>query len=128
MAWIQKLERTNGTTSYKTYWRDPSRKVRAKTYRSRRDADRWVREVEHQKDVGTYVDPNLGKVPLSAFWDHFIRTSPPPAESTRALYAMQARTYILPHLGQEPLHAITKPMVTSFLAALPAEGGKDPSI
>jgi hypothetical protein len=94
VAWIQKLKRTDGTTSYKVYWRDPSRRIRTKTYRLRKDADRWIREVEHQKDVGTYVDPNLGKVPFSVFWDHFIRTSPPPAESTRALYAMQARTYI----------------------------------
>jgi len=84
--------------------------------------------VEHQKDVGTYVDPNLGKVPLSAFWEHFIRTSPPPAESTRALYAMQARTYILPRLGHVPLHAITRPMVKSFLADLHEQGVKDPSI
>ncbi len=128
MAWIQKLKRTDGTTSYKVYWRDPSRKIWTKTFHLRKDADKWVREVEHQKDVGTYVDPNLGKVPLSAFWEHFIRTSPPPAESTRALYAMQARRYILPHLGRAPLHAITKPMVKSFLADLHEEGVRDPSI
>ena len=94
----------------------------------RKDADRWVREVEHQKDVGMCVDPNLGKVPLSVFWDHFIRTSPPPAESTRALYAMQARTYILPHLGRVPLQRLTKPMIKSFLADLHEEGVRDPSI
>ena len=128
MAWIQRLKRTDGTTSYKVYWRDPSRKIRTKTYRTRKNADRWIREVEHQKDVGTYVDPNLGKVPLSAFWDHFIRTSPPPAESTRALYSMQARTYILPHLGRVPLQRLTKPMIKSFLADLHEEGVRDPSI
>jgi hypothetical protein len=61
VAWIQRLKRTDGTTSYKVYWRDPSRKMRTKTYRTRKNADRWIREVEHQKDVGTYVDPNLGK-------------------------------------------------------------------
>jgi integrase len=65
---------------------------------------------------------------LSAFWEHFIQTSPPPAESTRALYAMQARTHILPRLGHVPLHAITRPMVKSFLADLHEEGVKDPSI
>ena len=128
MAWIQKLKRTDGSTSYKLYWRDPSRKMCTKTFRLRKDADRKMREVEHQKDVGTYVDPNLGKVSLSVFWEHFIRTSPPPAESTRALYAMQARTHILPHLGRVPLQNITKPMVKSFLADLHDEGVRNPSI
>jgi integrase len=128
VAWIQKLKRTDGTTSYKVYWRDPSRRIRTKTYRLRKDADRWIREVEHQKDVGTYVDLNLGQVPFSVFWDHFIRTSPPPAESTRALYAMQARTHILPHLGSVPLQRLTKPMIKSFLADLHEEGVRDPSI
>lgn len=128
MAWIQKLKRADGSTSYKVYWRDPSRKTCSKTFRLRKDADRKMREVEHQKDVGTYVDPNLGKVSLSIFWEHFIRTSPPPAESTRALYAMQARTHILPHLGRVPLQNITKPMVKSFLADLHDGGVRDPSI
>jgi len=66
MAWIHKLERADGTTSYKTYWRDPSRKVRTKAFPSR--------------------------------------------------------------LGHVPLHAITRPMVKSFLADLHEQGVRDPSI
>jgi len=66
MAWIQKLERIGGTTSYKTYWRDPSRKIRTKGFRSR--------------------------------------------------------------LEPVPLHAITRPMVKSFLADLHEQGVRDPSI
>jgi hypothetical protein len=66
---------------------------------------------------------------LEDFWDYFIRTSGAGlAESTRALYTMQARRYILPHLGSAQLRTITKPRVKEFLADLQSEGVRAPSV
>lgn len=122
MGWVQKRQRKDGAFSYKVFWRDPAKRVQTKTFRRKTDAVRHLREIEHQKDVGTYIDPGLGKITLAEFWDHFIRTAAPPAESTQELYRMQARRYIIPRLGRTPLRSITKPAIRSFLADLQEEG------
>ena len=129
MAWIKRVDLKNGTFSYKACWRDPSKKIKSRTFRLKKDAQRFLIEMESKKNEGTYLDPNLGKMRLSEFWDYFIRTSGSGlAESTRALYSMQARRYILPHLGDFQLRAITKPKVKEFLADLQAAGLGTPSI
>jgi integrase len=128
VAWIQRLERKNGKFSYKVVYRDPSRRERTKTFSKRKEAEVFRADIEHQMDRGTYVDPAAGKITLEEFWEHFIRTSPPPAESTRSLYRRQARLYILPHLGNMQLRLLTKPMVKSFLADLQDQGVRDPSV
>jgi integrase len=128
MAWIQKLTRKDGSPSYKAYWRDPGRRVRSRTFKRRRDAQAFLRSIEHQKDVGGYIDPALGRITLGEFWEHFFRTAGPPAESTRALYEMQARVHILPRLGSHQLHAITRPAVRRFLADLQSDGVRPPTV
>lgn len=128
MAWIQKRQLKNGKFVYKVVYRDPSRRERSKTFSRRKDAEVFRAEIEHQKNQGNYVDPAAGKITLEEFWTYFIRTSPPPADSTRSLYERQARLYILPHLGRVQLRLITKPMVKSFLADLQDEGVRDPSV
>src|SRR4051794_14420606 len=115
MGWIQRLERKDGV-SYKAYWRDPDKRVKTRTFKKKKDALEHLNDMEHKKQQGTYVDPNLGKITLAEFWDYFLRTSGSGlAESTRALYAMQARRYILPKLGSSRLRTITKPRVKEFL-------------
>jgi integrase len=128
MAWLQKLQRKDGSCSYKAYWRDPDSRVRSKTFKRRRDADAFCREIEHEKDVGTYRDPSLGKVTLGDFWEHFIRTAGPASPSTRSLYEMQARVHLLPRLGGHRLQSISKPTVRSFLADLQEAGVRPPTV
>lgn len=93
LAWIQRLERKNGKFSYNVAYRDPSRRERMKTFSKRKDAEVYRAAIEHQTDQGTYVDSAAGKATLGEFWEHFIRTSLLPAESTRFLYRRQARLY-----------------------------------
>lgn len=128
MAWIVRRRRKDGETSYRVCWRDPGGAVHSETYRRSDDAKRRLREVEHSKDAGTYRDPSLGKVRLDDFWEYFMRTTPPPAASTRSLYAMQARRYILPRLGHYRLNVITTPVVKEFLARLRTDGVGEPSV
>jgi integrase len=128
LAWIQRLERKRGTVSYKVYWRDLGKRIRTRTFQKSKDAHRFLREIEHQKDTGSYIDPALGRITMATFWDHFIRTAGPASLSTQALYELQARKYILPRLGHVPLNVITKPLVREFLADLRDEGLGVPSV
>ncbi len=121
MGWIQKLEGPRGVR-YKAGYRDPLRRPRYRTFSRRRDAEAYLTSVENAKNVGTYLDPSLGVVPLQDFWSHYWRTSKPPAESTQALYEVHARLHILPHLGARRLNSITKSDVRVWLAELREAG------
>lgn len=128
MAWIVPRLRKDGGKSYRVCWWDVGGTQRSKTFRRRDHADRYKREVEHQKDTGTYLDPNLGKVPLAKFYEHFMKTSPPDAASTRSLYNMHFRLYLNPGLGRAPINSLTMPQIKTFLAELSESGRGDPTV
>src|SRR5215467_15310421 len=105
MAWIVPRPRKDGCVSYRVEWRDGA-KQRVETYKSKKVALQRKHEIEHEKDVGTYRDPSLGKVTFGEFLAYVTDTSPGIAPTTRALYEMHARLYLLPSLGEVPLNAI----------------------
>jgi len=125
VAWIVPEKRKDGGTSYKVCWRAGGRQ-RSKTLKRSADAQRYKRHIEHQQDTGTYRAPNLGKVPFSKFFEHFMQTSPPDAPATRSLYAMHARLYLVPQLGVESLNSLSLPRIKAFLAELKEAGVGDP--
>jgi integrase len=118
MAWIEKRQRQHHT-AHKVYWRDPSGKVRTRTFASAADARRFAREVEHAKDAGGYVDPAAGNVTLAEAFDHMMTTATHLRPSTRDLYAMHGRLYLAGgSLGDRPIRTIGKAEVREFLAEL----------
>lgn len=92
MGWIVPRPKKDGSKSYRVCWRDPRGQVLSETCRRYEDARRRLREIEHSMDVGAYRDPEEGKVLFADFWEHFMRSRPPQAPSTRSLYSMQARS------------------------------------
>jgi integrase len=118
MAWIEERKRQH-RTAYKVYWRDPSGKVRTKTFARSADAKRYAREVEHRKDTGSYVDPAAGNITLAEAFDHMMTTATHLRPSTRELYAMHGRLYLAGgSLGDRPIRTIGKGDVRTFLAEL----------
>jgi integrase len=109
MAWIEKLQRKRGV-SHKVYWRDPSGRVRTKTFVRADDAKRYAREVEHRKDTGGYVDPAAGNVQTADL-----------RPSTVAKYEWVSNLY-LNEWGDRAIRSITKADVRSFYAGLRASG------
>src|SRR5438874_9577573 len=127
VAHVQVRTRRDGSRSYKVVWRVGGKEV-SKTFRRRREADAYKTEMEHQLNVGTYVDPNRGKVTLAEFWHYFLATSGPASPSTRALYGMQARRYLIPLLGHFQLRALPKIAVKEALGRLRHKGVGLPSV
>jgi integrase len=123
MAWIEERKRQHHT-AYKVYWRDPAGKVRTKTFTRSADAKRYAREVEHRKDTGSYVDPAAGNITLAEAFEHMMATSTHLRPSTRELYAMHGRLYLVGgSLGGRPIRSIGKADVREFLAELSATRG-----
>ena len=127
MGWINKLEGPRGVR-YKVGYRDPNRRLRYKTFPRRRDAEAYLASIENSKNVGTYVDPKEGAVPLARYWDHYWRTSKPPAESTQDIYQRLARSYVLPQLGRRPLNTLRKSDIRSWMADLREAGVGEPTV
>jgi integrase len=122
MAWIEERKRQHHT-AYKVYWRDPSGRVRTKTFTRSADAKRHAREVEHRKDTGNYVDPAAGNITLAEAFDHMMSTATHLRPSTRELYAMHGRYLAGGSLGDRPIRTIGKADVRTFLAELSATRG-----
>ena len=58
MASIERRQR-NGETVYRVHYRTPAGAQRNKTFDRRKDAQRFLANVESAKNSGTYVDPAL---------------------------------------------------------------------
>jgi integrase len=119
MAWVQKLQRQH-RVAHKVYWRDPSGKVRTRTFTRSSDAQRFAREVEHRKDRGDYVDPAAGNVTLTDMVAHYLETADL-RPTTAAKYETLSRLY-LAEIGSRPIRTISKADVRTLYAGLRASG------
>ncbi len=53
--------RKPGPAKWEASYRDPQRKERIKTFRTRAEADRWLATVKTDLTRGAYVDPRLAR-------------------------------------------------------------------
>jgi integrase len=118
MGWITKVKGKRVGARYKVGWRDAARRPHYKTFSRQRDALTFLREIEHSKQAGTYLDPNLGKMTFQEFFDHFLATSADLRPSTVARYRTHGRLYLLPALGPMPLNAIETGFLKTFATEL----------
>lgn len=86
-------------------WREPSGKQRSKTFRTKREADTFIAEMETSKSRGSYVSPHAGR---ALFRDHAQRW----IESWNTEITTTARdrsimaNHVLPQWGDWPLGKI----------------------
>ena len=120
MAWIEKRQLQH-RVAHKVYWRDPSGKVRTRTFARSDDAKRFAREIEHRKDRGDYVDPAAGNITLAAMVNHYLDTADL-RPTTAAKYETLGRLYLTDGIGEQPIRTITKADVRSFHADLRKRG------
>jgi integrase len=116
MAWIEKRQRQHHV-AHKVYWRDPSGKVRTRTFTRATDAQRFARDVEHRKDRGDYIDPAAGNITLAEMVDQYVSTADL-RSTTAAKYETLGRLYLTDGIGQQPIRTITKADVRSLYAQL----------
>lgn len=87
MAWIDKRTTKGGEPRYDVGYRDPSNKVRRKTFRRERDAKAYLRTVEADVERGQWIDPRAGAISLRDYADGwFCRKQPTLQAKTQELY------------------------------------------
>jgi integrase len=102
---------------YRARWREYANgPQKTRSFDRKRDAERWLTEVEHGLMTGAYIDPALGRVTLRDFSAVYVERQPwrPSTRST----ATGALAHVLPVLGDRPLSAIRRGDVQAVLTGL----------
>ena len=108
--------------------RTRSRGVKGKTFARKRDAERFLIELESSKHHGTYLDPHLGKTTLNQWWDRYAANATHLKPTTRETYRFMASRYLLPHLGSKPLASISRLDVEGWVGRLKLDRVGSPTI
>jgi hypothetical protein len=116
------VRQTAAGPRYDVRFRDPTGRQRKKSFRTKKEAERFAASAVASMWSGQWVDPAAGRVTLgdyAATWMSSRQLRP----RTRELYDSQLRLHILPHLGGIPLSRITPPEVRSWDTILQRRSG-----
>lgn len=102
-------------------------RVKAKTFRLKKDAEKWEREQKDSLQRGTYREPS--EMTLDQYLDQWLEGSRTSVrQRTHNDYERMLRGYIRPHLGHVRLEALTTPMIrTAYAKLLETRIGKPPA-
>jgi integrase len=122
MAHVEK----RGPGRYRVRHRLPDGRERSKTFTKKLDADRYLAQVESQKAVGDWIDPALGKIPLSGYAESWLAGKVDIGPRTRVNIAGRLRNHVLPSFGDWPVNQIRPSDVRAWVITL-ADAGLSPS-
>ena len=103
--------------------RGPDGVERSKTFRTRRDAERYERDERTRIDRGTWIDPRRSRTPLgeyAATWLAQRKLRP----QTRLNYENVLSRHVLPTFGDRPISKIAPSEVRAWYTQLPAQAPK----
>lgn len=98
-------ERT-GAVSWQVKYRTPEGAARSQSFRLKRDAEQFARNVETAKHGGTFIDPKLAQITVGEWSDKWLRSKGNLKASTRERYRDAIATHIEPRWGAVRLAAV----------------------
>ena len=98
-------------------------KERSRTFRTKKEAERYERSQQTALEQGLWVDPRAGKVTLQAWAAEWQRTVVHLRVSTQRIYAANLRNHILPELGDVELGKLTPSILRAWLSGLTTKSG-----
>ncbi len=111
-----------GPAKWEASYRDPQRKERIKTFRTRAEADRWLATVKTDLTRGAYVDPRLARTVFSEWADEWLATTAHLRAKTRVGYESDLRVHVLPVFAHRSIGSIQQVDVRRFVADMIARG------
>ena len=105
-------------SGWQVRWRDPAGRQRTKSFKRKTDAKQFANRVEVEKQRGTYVDPQLGKL-LFADWAHeWLQTKINLRASSWTRDESYLRNHVMPTFGNIALARIDKLLVQAWVRDL----------
>ncbi len=111
-----------GPAKWEASYRDPQRKERIKTFRTRAEADRWLATVKTDLTRGAYVDPRLARTAFGEWADDWLATTAHLRAKTRVGYESDLRVHVLPVFAHRSIGSIQQVDVRRFVADMIAQG------
>jgi integrase len=120
---IEKRTTRNGECRYEVRLRGVDGRERSRTFRTKKEAERYERAQHTAIDQGLWVDPRSGRVTLGTWTVEWQRTVVHLRPTTRRIYDANLRNHILPELGNIELGKLTPSMLRAWLAGLTTKVG-----
>jgi integrase len=121
---IDKRTTRSGETRYEVRVRGTDGKERSRTFRTKKEAERYQRAHHAAIDSGVWIDPRAGRVTLAAWAKEWQRTVVHLRPKTRRVYDVNLRNHVLPALGDHELAKLTPSMLRAWLSDLTAKEGR----
>jgi len=112
----------SGTVRWRARYRSPEGLERSRTFVRKIDAEQFLAQMEVDKARGSWVDPNLGKVPFDEWAERWLRTTVHLKPRTRAGYESMLRFRLLPAFGSTEIADIRPIDVREFMSSLQGRG------
>ena len=106
MASIDRRETSRGVR-YDVRYRDPTGRAREKAFRRKKDAERFARQVEVDKERGLFIDPAQARTPLAEVAAAWLASNPGKRGGSWQRDEVAVRRYIVPALGDRPIGSLT---------------------
>jgi integrase len=103
--------------AHRACWRDPAGRQRSKTFKTKREANALVSEVESAVNRGTYVDPDAGRMRFGTFAVRWLDSRQVEARTAERTLSIM-RAHILPQWSDWPLARIDHMAVQEWVTAL----------
>ncbi|MFI7433251.1 tyrosine-type recombinase/integrase [Micromonospora haikouensis] len=103
--------------TYRACWRDPAGGQKSKSFRTKREANAYLTEVEGSLNRGTYVNPHAGRLRFGDFAQQWLATRTVEARTTERTVSM-LRTHLLPKWGDWPLGKVDFMSVQEWVTGL----------
>src|SRR6266581_3423536 len=115
---IEKRRTRSGESRYEVRLRGVDGKERSRTFRTKKEAERYERAQQTAIEQGLWIDPRAGKVTLEDWVGEWQRTVVHLRASTQRIYGANLRNHILPELGRVELGKLTPSVLRAWLSAL----------
>ncbi len=114
--------RKKGPRRWQVRYRDPTGSERARNFRRKSDAEKFLVTIEADKVRGTWTDPRLGRTTVAEWVPTWGASRVHLRASTRAGTESLMRNHVLPYFGTRRLDSVTPTEVQGFVARLEEKG------
>ncbi|MEV4822552.1 tyrosine-type recombinase/integrase [Micromonospora sp. NPDC049274] len=98
-------------------WRDPAGKQKSKTFRTKKEANAFLAEVESALNRGTYVAPDAGRLHFAEYAEKWLANRND-EKATAARDASIMRNHVIPRWGTVPLAKVEHSAVQGWITSL----------
>lgn len=103
--------------TYRANWRDPAGRQKAKTFKTKKEANAYLAEVESAMNHGDYIDPRAGKIRFGTYAERWLSARTVEARTAERTLSLM-RTHVLPQWADWPVSRIDHLAVQEWITDL----------